>query len=140
MPLRLLGALLCCALLPVTLAGSEIPSGESLLTEPDHRHASLGGPRRTHGSLQLLAVSGQPFEHAWRLTVHERQPAPNHIQLAVPVAGEIRRGEPLYLEFWARLEFTREEAGLAVASNVIELNAPPHSKTLASFPWAVGHI
>ncbi|MFH1498150.1 MAG: endo-1,4-beta-xylanase [Verrucomicrobiota bacterium] len=131
-------ALLSTVLIACAARGAEpaIPEGEQLLNLATRSTPQLSGPARDQGSVSRVAVTGQAFDHAWRVAVRERQSTSHHVQLAVPVAGEIARDDVLFLEFHARLVSTEHETGMIDASNVIELNGPPHSKALNPYPWS----
>ncbi|MFH1499096.1 MAG: endo-1,4-beta-xylanase [Verrucomicrobiota bacterium] len=131
-------ALLSTALLAGIACRAEpaIPDGEQLLNLASRHVPQITGPAREHGSVTQVATPGQRFDHAWRVVVSERQDTAHHVQLAVPVAEAIARGDVLFLEFRARLVSTEHETGMIDASSVIELNGPPHSKALNPYPWS----
>ncbi len=130
-----LSGVLCSAGLAQAL---DAPDGEALLVPEAAARTKVIGRAAGASSLQEVAVEGLPFQRAWRVAVRERQEVPHHIQLAVPVAGAIDRGDVLFLEFWARLVSTEHETGMIDANNVIELNAAPYSKVLNPRPWSAG--
>ncbi|MCC6444223.1 MAG: hypothetical protein IT210_12315 [Armatimonadetes bacterium] len=76
--------------------------GQPVLAEDALLKHPVWGLERTNGSARAVAVQGQPFARALRVTVRAAVPETNATQLTVPVAAPVTRGDVLLASFRMR--------------------------------------
>ncbi|TVR51237.1 MAG: hypothetical protein EA425_07545 [Puniceicoccaceae bacterium] len=141
-------------LLALTAAGCAAnepppPGGTALWDGSSLPNITVSGS--AHGSGEVVALEGEPFAEALRITTRS-QPATNWgLEAGAHVPGEIRPGDVVFLRLWVRaLDFPPETGEARMVVN-FQIGPPSFSKSLAQqigfgrewrrfdFPFQVRH-
>lgn len=94
--------ILASAWIAATAAHRERSEGESVLPENALLTGQVGGLERTRAAAQIVAVTGQPFSRALRVTIRDHAPDSNATQLTIPISAPVQRGDALMATFYIR--------------------------------------
>ncbi len=84
-------------------AQSELPPGGTAVLAPDALLTTrVGGLGRTQATAQIVAVTGQPFDRALRVTIGANAPETNVTQLTISNAAPVEKGDVLLASFYVR--------------------------------------
>jgi endo-1,4-beta-xylanase len=103
------------------------PPGEPLLAGAPLPAFRLTG---ANGTAAQVAVEGQAFASAWRVTTRVDSSPPWAIEFRAPVARPVARGDVALLRFVARAVETSDESGAAYLRLVVQKASPEWNKSL----------
>lgn len=111
-----------------TSRAAALPPGEDLLDRP---YLEQVPPlQNERGVIERLAVAGQPFQQALRLTNRQRMQQFWDFQVIVPVPRAVHQNEVLLVQFWARTLSSADETGEGRVEVYFQKNAPDYGKDL----------
>ena len=112
-----------------TAVAADLPPGEDLLDRPYLEQVKALESDR--GVVEPVAVTGQPFQQALRLTNLQRMQRFWDFQVIVPVPRAVRTGDVLLVQFWARTLSSADETGEGRVEVYFQKNSPDHHKDLS---------
>jgi len=121
-----------CLLLAWTAWGQTLPDGgidllpEKYLQTVRFAHAKDPGARH-----EVVAVEGQGFESAIRVTTTRRADKTWDVVLHVPTRGKIAVGDVVAISFAMRTIASEDESGSGVTLAMVERSSPPHSNAVS---------
>ncbi|MGV3614831.1 MAG: hypothetical protein ACO1SV_05790 [Fimbriimonas sp.] len=87
----------------LTVTMPQLPSGGTEVVERDaHLTTPVAGLERTGAEAKVIAVAGQPFSKALRITVRRASPETNYTQLTLANAQRVASGDVMLASFWLR--------------------------------------
>jgi GH35 family endo-1,4-beta-xylanase len=112
-----------------TVGAADLPPGTELLDRPYlEQIAPLQSERAV---VERVAVSGQPFQQAVRLTNRQRMRQFWDFQISVTVPPAVRKGEVMLVQFWARTLSSADETGEGRVEVYFQKNSPDFAKDLS---------
>lgn len=127
----------CCA--GLVASEEKLPAGGRDLLGPGALDAAtVIGRMGDQASVRPVSAEHPGFDRAWRVQTREKTAAPWDIQLSIPVSGEIKEGDALWLEWWVRKIASDDETGEVRGSLVIEQGGEPFAKAVTDYPFSAG--
>jgi GH35 family endo-1,4-beta-xylanase len=112
-----------------TAGAADLPPGEDLLERPFLEQVKPLQNER--GIIEPVAVTGQPFPSALRLTNRQRMQQFWDFQVVVPVPKAVKKGDVMLVQFWARTLSSADETGEGRVEVYYQKNAPDYRKDLS---------
>jgi endo-1,4-beta-xylanase len=97
---------------------------------------SLVGAEQHLGAVEIVGVSGQPFDEALRVITHSAPGREWNLQVIAPTAAAIEAGDVLLARFWLRCK--KSMTGEGFTTLVFELARPDYDK-VAEFRVGAGN-
>ncbi len=127
---------LCVILAPILTAGADeqdakfsvLPEGISLIA-PDSLKKARG--KGEFGHLEPVAIEGEDFRNAVRISTDKRPPHPYSFQLRLVTSAAVKKGAALLAVFHARAVKPQEEALLGETELVFEMATAPFTKSVS---------
>lgn len=105
-----------------------LPAGQTLLGRDDAW--TLVGQVGQAVKVEKVAVSGQPFTQALRISSSATYARSYDVQLKAACPVAVKKGDVVLATFWGRTIESREETGETRTAFVFEQNGPPHDKSI----------
>jgi GH35 family endo-1,4-beta-xylanase len=116
--------------IPEENLGQGLPPGGKAILPTDGLSAFRVEANTSLAEWEEVAVTGQPFQRAYRLTTKSRPENPWGVQFSATATEGVTKGDTLLLTFYVRTVKGQAETGEARTAVVFERGEDPYSKSL----------